>query len=323
MAATPRVTRILQSCLLVAACTAAHAQDYPTKPIRYVVGFPPGGASDAFARILGQKMNETWNQQVVVDNRPGAGGNIAGELVAKSPADGYTLIMVGMSHAVNVSLYSRPGYDPIKDFAPLSYVASAEMVLVAHPSLPVRNVQELLAIAKRRPGELNYGSGGSGAPGHLAGELFKMRAGVQMTHVPYKGAQSMIGLAKGDHTIEFNNLITVGAHIKSGKVRVLASCGTARSRYFPEAPTVSEAGVPGFEIVQWFGALAPAGTPRGIVDRLSAETTRILKLPDVQERMRAQGAEPIGSTPDGFATLIRNEVTKWAEVAKQAGMRAE
>jgi tripartite-type tricarboxylate transporter receptor subunit TctC len=323
MAAIPRVTRILPACLLVAACAAAHAQDYPTKPIRYVVGFPPGGASDAFARILGQKMNETWGQQVVVDNRPGAGGNIAGELVAKSPADGYTLIMVGMSHAVNVSLYSRPGYDPIKDFAPVSYVASAEMVLVAHPSLPVRNVQELLAIAKRRPGELNYGSGGSGAPGHLAGELFKMRAGVQMTHVPYKGAQSMIGLAKGDHTVEFNNLITVGAHIKSNKVRVLASCGTTRSRYFPDAPTVSESGVPGFEIVQWFGALAPANTPRAIVDKLSAETNRILKLPDVQDRMRAQGAEPIGSTPDGFATLIRNEVTKWAEVAKQAGMRAE
>jgi len=318
----PAVRRIVPL-LLLAASAGLHAQDYPTRSLRYVVGFPPGGASDAFARILGQKMNETWGQQVVVDNRPGAGGNIAAELVAKSPADGHTLIMVGMSHAVNPSLYARPGYDPIKDFAPVSYVASAEMVLVAHPSLPVKTVKELVALARRHPGELNYGSGGSGAPGHLAGELFKMRADVKMTHVPYKGVLSMIGLARGDHTVEFNNLITVGAHIKAGKVRVLASCGTARSRFFPDVPTVIEAGVPGFEIVQWFGALVPAGTPRTIVDRLSVETARILKLPDVQERMRAQGAEPIGTTPDRFAAMIRSEVAKWAEVAKQAGMRAD
>ena len=300
-----------------------HAQDYPGKPIRIIVPFPPGGATDTFARILGQKMNESWGQQVVVDNRPGAGGNIAAELAAKSPADGYTLIIVGMSHAVNVSLYRKIGYDPVRDFSPITQVASVESFLVVHPSLPAKSVKELIALAKAHPGELNYGSGGNGAPGHLAGELFKMLAGVKMVHVPYKGALSMVGLLNGDHAVEFNNLITVGAHIKSGKVRVLAVGSAKRSPLMPEVPTMIEAGVPGYKKVQWFGVLAPAGTPRPIINKLNAEMVRALGLPDVTRRLRDLGSEPVANSPDDFDALIKSEITKWAKVIKEVGIRVD
>lgn len=299
------------------------AQDYPSKPIRFIVPFPPGGATDTFARIIGQKMNESWTQQVVIDNRPGAGGNIAAELAAKSPADGYTIIIVGMSHAVNVSLYKKIAYDPVGDFTPITQVASVESFLVVHPSLPVKSVKELIALAKARPGQLNYGSGGSGAPGHLAGELFKMLAGINMVHIPYKGAQSMVGLLNGDHAVEFNNLITVGAHIKSGKVRVLAVGSAKRSPLMPEVPTMMEGGVPGYEKVQWFGVLAPAGTPKPTASKLNAEMVRILKLADVKERLRILGSEAIGSTPEQFDALIKSEIAKWAKVIKEVGIRVD
>lgn len=301
----------------------AIAQDYPSKPIRFIVPFPPGGATDTFARILGQKMTDSWGQQVVIDNRPGAGGNIAAELAAKSPADGYTIIIVGMSHAVNVSLYKKIAYDPVKDFAPITQVASVESFLVVHPSLPVKSVKELIALAKARPGQLNYGSGGNGAPGHLAGELFKMLAGINMVHVPYKGAQSMVGLLNGDHAVEFNNLITVGAHIKSGKVRVLAVGSAKRSPLMPEVPAMREAGVPGYEKVQWFGVLAPAGTPQPIISKLNAEMVRALRLPDVTKRLRDLGSEPVANSPEQFDVLIKSEIKKWAKVIKEVGIRVD
>jgi tripartite-type tricarboxylate transporter receptor subunit TctC len=299
------------------------AQDYPSKPIRFIVPFPPGGATDTFARILGQKMTDSWGQQVVIDNRAGAGGNIAAELAAKSPADGYTIIIVGMSHAVNVSLYRKIAYDPVKDFAPITQVASVESFLVVHPSLPVKSVKELIALAKARPGQLNYGSGGNGAPGHLAGELFKMLTGINMVHVPYKGAQSMVGLLNGDHAVEFNNLITVGAHIKSGKVRVLAVGSAKRSPLMPEVPTMREAGVPGYEKVQWFGVLAPAGTPQSIISKLNAEMVRALRLPDVAKRLRDLGSEPVANSPEQFDVLIKSEIKKWAKVIKEVGIRVD
>lgn len=299
------------------------AQDYPSKPIRFIVPFPPGGATDTFARILGQKMTDSWGQQVVIDNRAGAGGNIAAELAAKSPADGYTIIIVGMSHAVNVSLYRKIAYDPVKDFAPITQVASVESFLVVHPSLPVKSVKELIALAKARPGQLNYGSGGNGAPGHLAGELFKMLTGINMVHVPYKGAQSMVGLLNGDHAVEFNNLITVGAHIKSGKVRVLAVGSAKRSPLMPEVPTMREAGVPGYEKVQWFGVLAPAGTPQPVISKLNAEMVRALKLPDVAKRLRDLGSEPVANSPEQFDVLIKSEIKKWAKVIKEVGIRID
>jgi tripartite-type tricarboxylate transporter receptor subunit TctC len=306
-----------------AGATVAVAQDYPAKPVRFIVPFPPGGATDAFARILGQKMNESWGQQVVIDNRPGAGGNIAAELVAKSPPDGYTIIIVGMSHAVNVSLYRRIGYDPVRDFAPVTQVASVESFLAVHPALPVKSLKELIALAKARPGQLSYGSGGNGAPGHLAGELFKTLAGVKMVHVPYKGALSMGGLTKGDHEVEFNNLITFGPYIAAGKVRVLAVGSARRSPLMPEVPTMKEAGLPAYEKTQWFGTLAPAGTPQPIVGRLNAEMVRALKLPDVTKRMRDLGSEPVASTPEQFDALIRSEIRKWAALIKEVGIQVD
>lgn len=317
---------VLGMVLLLAALVCSSiviAQDYPSKPIRFIVPFPPGGATDTFARILGQKMTDSWGQQVVIDNRAGAGGNIAAELAAKSPADGYTIIIVGMSHAVNVSLYRKIAYDPVKDFAPITQVASVESFLVVHPSLPVKSVKELIALAKARPGQLNYGSGGNGAPGHLAGELFKMLTGINMVHVPYKGAQSMVGLLNGDHAVEFNNLITVGAHIKSGKVRVLAVGSAKRSPLMPEVPTMREAGVPGYEKVQWFGVLAPAGTPQPIISKLNAEMVRALRLPDVAKRLRDLGSEPVANSPEQFDVLIKSEIKKWAKVIKEVGIRID
>jgi tripartite-type tricarboxylate transporter receptor subunit TctC len=307
--------------LLCAAST--HAQDYPVKPIRFLVPFPPGGATDAFARIMGQKMADTWGQQIVIDNRPGAGGNLAAELTLKSPADGYTIIIVGMSHAVNISIYSKLNYDPVRDFAGITQVASVETFLAVHPSLPVKTVKELVALAKARPGELNYGSGGSGAPGHLAMELLKLKARINLIHVPYKGALSMGGLVKGDHTVEFNNLTTMGAYITAGKVRVIAVGSPQRSSLMPQVPTIAESGVPGYDMVQWFGVLAPAGTSKSVISKIHNEMARILKLPEVQERMHVQGAQPVGNRPEEFDALIRSEITKWADIAKQAGIHAE
>jgi tripartite-type tricarboxylate transporter receptor subunit TctC len=301
----------------------ASAQEYPLKPVRFIVPFPPGGATDAFARILGQKLNESLGQQFVVDNRAGAGGNIATEIAAKSPADGYTMIVVGPNHAVNVTLYPKLGFDPVADFTPVTQVASVQTFLVVHPSLPVHSVKELVALAKAKPGQLNYGSGGNGAPGHLAGEMLKMLTGIQMVHVPYKGVGSIIGLVRGDHSVEFNNLISVGAQIKEGKVRVLAVGDSKRTPFMPNVPTVAEAGVPGFEMVQWFGVLAPAATPRPVIAKLHGEMVKALRLADVNERFHNLGAEPVGNTPEQFGALIRSEVVKWARVVKQAGIHID
>ncbi len=315
------VRAMLAAALLTAVC--AQAQDYPAKPIRFLIPFPPGGATDAFARIMGQKMTDTWGQQVVIDNRPGAGGNLAAELALKSPADGYTIIIVGMSHAVNISIYPKLNYDPERDFAGITQVASVETFLAVHPSLPVKTVKDLVALAKARPGELNYGSGGSGAPGHLAMELLKLKAHINMIHVPYKGALSMGGLVKGDHTVEFNNLTTMGAYITAGKVRVIAVGSPQRSTLMPQVPTIAESGVPGYDMVQWFGVLVPAATGKPVVSKLHNEMARILRLPDVQERMRVQGAQPVGNRPEEFDALIKSEIAKWADIAKQAGIHAE
>lgn len=307
----------------VACPTIASAQEYPGKPIRFIVPFPPGGATDVFARIIGQKMSDTWGQQVLVDNRAGAGGNIGAELAAKSPPDGYTIIIVGPSHAVNINIYKTIGYDPIKDFTAITQVASVQSFLVVHPSLPVKSVKDLVALAKANPGQLNYGSGGNGAPGHLAGEMLNMLAGIKLVHVPYKGVGSVVGLVRGDHSVEFNNLISVGAQIKAQKVRVLAVAGAKRASQMPEILTIAEAGVPGYEMVQWFGVLAPAGIPKAIVDKLNAEMVRILKLPDVKERFDALGSETVGGSPEQFDALIKSEIVKWTKVVKQAGIRID
>jgi tripartite-type tricarboxylate transporter receptor subunit TctC len=311
--------------LVCAACWpgAAPAQDFPHKSVRFVVPFPPGGATDGLARILGEKMTEAWKQQVVIDNRPGAGGNIAAELVAKAPADGHTIFINGLSHAANVSLYSRLNYHPLRDFAPISQVVAIDTFLTVHPSLPVRSVKELLVLAKARPGTINYASGGNGSSPHMAMELFKGLTGANLVHVPYKGTESVIGMLRGEAAVIFENLISVGAHIKAGKLRAIAVGSAKRSPAMPHIPTVAEAGVPGYEMVLWFGVLAPAGTPKPVVAKIQRDIAAIVKLPDVQPRLAAQAANPVATTPEEFEAFIKQEVAKWAKVVQQAKLKLD
>lgn len=299
------------------------AQEFPQKSIRFIVPFPPGGATDGLARILGEKMTEAWKQQVVIDNRGGAGGNIAAEIAAKAPADGHTIIIVGLSHAANLSLYSRLNYHPVRDFTPVSQVVSIHTFLVAHPSVPVKSVKDLLALAKAKPGQLNYASGGNGSSPHMAMELFKSLAKVNLVHVPYKGTLSVIGMLQGETALLFENLISVGAHIKSGKLRVLAVGASRRSSALPEVPTVAESGVPGYDMVLWFGVLAPAGTPAAAVAKMQREISNILKMPDVKGRLEVQAADPIGSSPEQFDAFIKSEIAKWAKVVKEGGLKVD
>ena len=320
--------RIVRKCwlaVLVASFVSgtAVAQGFPQKSIRFVVPFPPGGATDGLARILGEKMAEGWGQAVVIDNRAGAGGNIAAEIVAKSPPDGHTIIIVGMNHAANLSLYSKLAYHPVRDFSPVTQAVAMQMFLVVHPSLPVRSVKELVALARAKPGAINYASGGSGSTPHMAMELFKSYAKVDFVHVPYKGTQSVIGIMRGEAALLFENLISVGAHVQSGRLRALAVGATRRSSALPEVPTVAEAGVPGYEVTAWFGVLAPAGTPRPVVAILHKEMASTLKLPEVRERFSRLGAEPAGNTPEEFDALIKSEIAKWGKVVKEAGLKVD
>jgi tripartite-type tricarboxylate transporter receptor subunit TctC len=314
----------IASMLLAACCgSGALAQEFPQKTVRFIVPFPPGGATDGLARILGEKMTEAWRQQVVIDNRAGAGGNIGAELAAKAPADGHTIIIVGLSHAANLSLYSRLSYHPVRDFAPVSQVVSIHTFLVSHPSLPVKSVKELLALAKASPGSLNYASGGNGSSPHMAMELFKSLAKVDLVHVPYKGTQSVIGILRGEAALLFENLISVGAHVQSGKLRALAVGSSKRSSALPDVPTVAEAGVPGYDMVLWFGVLAPAGTPAGAVNAIHREIVNTAKAPDVRSRLAAQGADLVATAPAEFDAFIKSEIAKWAKVVKENGLKVD
>jgi tripartite-type tricarboxylate transporter receptor subunit TctC len=317
--------RIWIASMLLAACCAggASAQDFPQKTVRFIVPFPPGGATDGLARILAEKMTEAWRQQVVIDNRAGAGGNIAAEIAAKAPADGHTIIIVGLSHAANLSLYSKLNYHPVRDFTPVSQVVSIDTFLVSHPSLPVKSVKELLALAKAKPGSLNYASGGNGSSPHMAMELFKSLAKVDLVHVPYKGTQSVIGILRGEAALLFENLISVGGHIKSGKLRVLAAGSAKRSSALPDVPTVAEAGVPGYDMVLWFGVLAPAGTPANAVNAIHREIVNTVKMPDVRSRLASQGADPVATAPAAFDAFIKAEIAKWAKVVKENGLKVD
>jgi len=298
---------------------------YPTKPVRLVVPFPPGGTTDILARAIAQRYSEAFGQPFVVDNRPGAGGNIGSELVAKSPPDGYTLLMgtVG-THAINPSLYAKMPYDHVKDFVPVILVAGVPNVLVVNPSLPVNSVQELIAYAKANPNKLNFASSGNGTSIHLSGELFKTMTGVQMTHVPYKGsAPALTDLIGGQVQLMFDNLPSSLQFIKAGKLRALAVTSLARSSTLPELPTLAESGLPGFEASSWFGVLAPAGTPNDIVKKLNGEIAAWLASPDAKEKLAAQGAIAAGGTPDAFVTHIAAESAKWAKVVKASGAHVD
>ncbi len=322
-------TLAVAACLgvMAAPVAPAHAQGaaYPTKPIRLVVPFPPGGATDILARAIAQRWSETLGQQVVVDNRPGAGGNIGSDLVAKSAPDGYTLLMgtVG-THAINPSLYTKMPYDHIRDFAPVILVAGVPNVMEVNPSVPAHTVQEFIAYAKANPGKVNFASSGSGTSIHLSGELFKVMAGVEMTHVPYKGsAPALQDLLGGQVQVMFDNLPPSLPQIRSGKLRALAVTSATRSAALPDVPTIAESGLPGFEASSWFGVLAPAGTPPAIIARLNADGVKWLATPEAKEKMLTLGANAVGGSPEDFAAHIRAETAKWAKVVKDSGARAD
>ena len=310
-------------------CVAGHpavanAQQYPVKSIRYIVAYAPGGGTDTVARVIAQKLTESLGKQVIVDNRPGAAGNIATELALKSPPDGYTLLMGNVGPmAVNPSLYKLP-FDPARDLAPVTQIAAAPLLVVVHPSLPVGSLKELIALARREPGKLSYSSAGVGSSNHLAGALFNIEAKVDVVHIPYKGAApALTDLIGGQIQLSFQTLPSVTASVKAGRLKPLAVTSIRRSLLFPEVPTAGEAGLKGYEVSAWYGMLVPLATPRDIISRLHDETVKALKLKDVAERLAADGAEPVGSTPEEFGEFIRRETGKWAKVVKTSGMRAD
>jgi tripartite-type tricarboxylate transporter receptor subunit TctC len=298
---------------------------YPSKPVKLVIPFPPGGPLDTVGRTIAQKLSEAWGQSVVVDNRPGAGGNIGADLVAKSAPDGYTILMGALStHAVNPSLYTKMPYDAIADFAPITLVAVTPNVLVVNAALPVNSAKEFVAYAKANSGKLAFGSGSNGSAGHLAGELFKVDTGTDITHVPYKGgAPATQALLAGDTQFMFDNLANAMPHVKAGKLKALAVTTAERSKLAPELPTMAEAGLPGFDISTWFGLFAPAGTPKEIVAKWNAEVTKILKSPEMRERLIAQGAEPAPTTPEQFAAFVKSEIPKYAKIIKASGAKVD
>ncbi len=303
---------------------AALAQPYPSKPVRIIVNFPAGGVADVYARIIVAKVQEAWGQPVVIENRTGAGGNIGAEAVAKSPPDGYTLNMSAIGpHAVNVSLFSKLPYDPVKDFAAVALVLEAEGLLVVHPSVPANSVAELITYARANPGKLTFASAGTGTASHLAGELFKTMAKVDMTHVPYKGnVPAITDLLAGQTSLLFATMPTVLPHAKTGKLRALATIGAERSRAAAELPTVAET-LPGFEVNNWIGLFAPAGTPAPIVQRWNAEVLRIMQLAEIQARLPVEGARFAPNSPEQFAQFVKSEIAKWASVVKASGARVD
>jgi len=316
--------RILIACCAVV-CSATALAQYPAKPVRLVVPFPAGGPTDIVGRTIGQKLNVTLGQPVIVDNRAGAGGVTGTEQVANSAPDGYTVLLGSISGlAVAMSLYPNRGYDSLRDFAPVTQAVTVTNILVVHPSLPVRNVRELLALARAKPGALNYASSGSGTVTHLAGELFKTLGRVNIVHVPFKGgAPALTALMSGEVQMSYENSLIVVPHIKAGKLHALAVTGVQRSKLMPELPTIAEGGLPGYAASGWYGFVVPAAVSKEIVGRLNADIARILRMPDVVERLSGQGAEPVGGTAEQFGAFIRSEIEKWTGLVRTANMKAD
>ena len=303
---------------------AAHAQSYPTKPVRMIVPFPPGGNTDIIARIVAPEMGRALGQQIVIDNRGGAGGAIGTEVASRTPPDGYTLLMVSAGHVINPAMAKKLPYDSIKDFAPISIVADVPTAFVVHPSLPVKTVKEFIALAKSRPGELNYSTAGRGTVGHLSAELLSSLAKIKITHVPYKGSgPSIIDLMAGHVQLQFSSMPAVINFARAGKLRMIAQTGKRRSPAASDVPTMEEAGVPGFVVSSGFGLLAPAGTPRPVIDRVLAALKTSLSNTDVRNSLAGQGAEPVGSTPEEQEAFIKSEIAKWIKVAREAGIQPE
>ena len=299
--------------------TAAAAQSYPVKPVRIIVGYPPGGPTDVIARTVAQKLTEAFGQQVIVDNRAGASGMIGAELVVKAAPDGYTLLTVPITYAVTPSVFPKMPYDAEKDLAPVALIAAAPFILVVHPTLPVKTVRDLITLAKSRPGQINYASASAGGMPHLAGELFNSMTGVKLVHIPYKGAApATIDLLAGQVSLMFNNMLSAMPHVKSGKLRAVAVTSIKRSLAVPELPAIAET-VPGFEASGWYGAFAPAATPREIIAKLNSEINRVMRLPDVAQRLAGDGVEAVAMTPEQFAGYLHREIAKWGKVVKISG----
>ncbi len=319
-----KIIGALIGCAALAFPALAQAQAYPSKAIKIVVPFAVGGIADTFGRVIAQKLSESWGQPAVVENKGGAGGNIGADLVAKSPADGYTLVIGNIgTHAVNPFLMKNMAYDPLKDFVPIAHVLDAEGLLVVHPSLPVKTVPELIAYAKANPGKLSYASGGMGTTSHLAGELFKSMAKVDMVHIPYKGnSPAITDVMGGQAQMIFATMPTVIQQAKSGRLRAIATLGTVRAPAVPDTPTIGES-LPGFDVANWIGMFAPVGTPHEIVVKLNAEVQKIMQTPEVQMRLEAQGAKFIPTTPESFAAFQKAESEKWGKAIREAGIKAE
>ncbi|MGE5522758.1 MAG: tripartite tricarboxylate transporter substrate binding protein [Rhodospirillaceae bacterium] len=316
----------LSALLIAALSSSAFAQDptYPTKPLRFVVGQAPSGATDIVARLVAAKMTEVMGQNIVVENRSGAAGSIAAAAVAKSAPDGYTVLIVSSSYSINPSLYSRLPFDPERDLVPVSLLAEAPFLLVVHPSMPVKSVKDLIALAKQKPGVLTYGSGGNGSSGHLAGVLFESGAGIHLTHVAYKGAgQALVDVLGGQVSFMFGSVLSVTPHIKQGRLRVLAQTGAKRSSALPEIVTMAEAGVPNYATSTWYGLLVPAGTQAAIVNSLSAAAKKAVLSAEIRDRLRSDGADPVASSPVEFQKHLAREIAKWHKVVRSAGIAPE
>jgi len=317
------IAKLTWAILAAALALPATAQNYPSRPVKIVVGFTPGGGVDINARMLAPKLQEYLGQPFLVENRPGAGTNIANELVAKSPPDGTTLLMTTAALAINMSLYSKLPFDALRDFVPISVFSESPNVLVVNAKLPARSVKELIGMARAAPGKLNYSSAGVGTTQHLSAELLKLRTGTFIVHIPYRGtAPSLTGLIASEVDLSFANIPAIQAHVKSGRLRALATTGSRRDLQLPDVPTMKEAGVEGLDVTVWYGLLAPAGTPSGIVHALAAAVARATRDAELRKRMLEQGADPVGSSPEEFAKLLRAEVARWAEVVKVSGATA-
>jgi tripartite-type tricarboxylate transporter receptor subunit TctC len=310
--------------LALCAFTATAAEPYPSQPIKWVVPFPPGGAMDAMARTLGERLSVSMKQAVIIENRPGAGGAIGSGMVAKAPPDGHTMLIVSIGHAVNPSIYPKLPYDATRDFEPVSLVGVVPNLLVAHPSVKANNVKELIALAKAQPGKLSYASAGNGTTVHLAAELFNSMAGVDIMHVPYKGsAPAVTDLMGGQVDIMFDSLSSARPYVESGKLKALAVTTSTRSSVFPTVPTVAESGLPGYELSGWYAVFVPAKTPKPIVERLNAELVKALKEPNVRARFALIGAEPVGSSPQELANTLKTETARWAKIVRERNIKAD
>jgi tripartite-type tricarboxylate transporter receptor subunit TctC len=309
--------------VLTAAALAAAAQDFPVKPIRLIVPFGPGGTTDILSRVIGERLGERFGQQVLIDNRPGAGGNIAAEITARAAPDGYTIFLGSMgTQSINVSIYPKLAFDPIKDFAPISLVSNSANLLIVHPSIPVNTVRQLIQLARAKPDRFSYSTSGGGSFNHMSAELFNLMAQTKMVHIPYKsGSQALLSVVSGEADLLFQTMPAAIPFVESGRLKALAVCTLERHPLFPKIPTANESGLPGFDISTWYGILAPAATPKEIIAKLNDALVQIIKTPATNKRLLELGVDPVFNTPEQFSTLIRNDLVKWAKVAKNASIR--